>query len=135
MRYSPSESELIEIESSSAEHRIHYFLTRIIEAEEVWSLGDDSGWAIKEVGDKAIIPIWPYKELATVCAQQAGDNQTAVAVSLEQFVYTVLPKIDQQNIQIEIMPTNNQAGKYIQAQALASIFEGMMESGEYYMEG
>jgi hypothetical protein len=135
VRYKPSESELVEIESYSEEQRLHYFLSRAIEAEEIWGLGDNTGWLIKEVNDRTIISIWPYETFAAACVPQSGDHQAPVAISLEQFLYAVLPKMDQQNIQIEILPTNGQSGKIMQAQALAAILEGMMESGEYYMEG
>jgi hypothetical protein len=136
VRYKPSDSELLEIETLSAEQRMHYFLTRTIESEEIWGLGDEhSGWVLKEVDGKTIIPIWPYEMLATACAQQEWDNQTPIAVSLEQFVYAILPKIEQQNIQIEILPTTSQPGMLIDPRSLSSIIEGMMESGEYYMEG
>lgn len=135
MRYKPSDNELLEIETLSEELRLHYFLSRVIESEEVWGLGGEAGWLIKDLDDKTIIPLWPYELLATACAQQSPGRPATVAVSLEQFVYSLLPKIEQQNIQLEILPTNSQPGKIIQAQALAAIVEGMMESGEYYMEG
>jgi hypothetical protein len=135
MRYKPSDSELLEIDTFSAEQRLHYFLSRAIESEEVWSLGDDAGWVLNDVGDKTIIPIWPYEVLATACRQTVSCQPTAMAVSLEQFVYSLLPQINHQNIQIEILPTKILPGKIMQARELAGILEGMMESGEYYMEG
>lgn len=136
MIYKPSESELVEIETLSADQRLHYFLTRVIESEEVWGLGDEaSGWIIKDSDEKTLITVWPYEILAAAFATQSGDGQAPVAVSLEQFVYSLLPVIHQQNIHLEILPTGSLPGKLMPAQALAAILEGMMESGEYYMEG
>lgn len=135
MRYKPSDNELAEIETQTAEYRFHYFLSRAIESEEIWGLGDAAGWLIKEVDGQTIIPVWPYETLADGCAQQGGGNQATIAVSLEQFLYSLLPLMNQQNIQIEILPTAGLPGKLMEAKALAAILEGMMESGEYYMEG
>ena len=140
MRYKPSDSEVLEIDTFSAEQRLHYFLSRAVESEEVWGLGDDAGWVLKDVDDKTIIPIWPYEALATACSQVAStqtafSKTSAMAVSLEQFVYSLLPQINHQNIQIEILPTKILPGKIMQARDLSAILEGLMESGEYYMEG
>jgi len=135
MRYLASPSELQQVESYGPEERMQYFLSRAIEAEEIWGLSNESGWVMKDQDDYSILPVWPYQQMAKICAVNKWKDYTAGAVSLEHFVYKLLPIMKQQDIRIEILPTAGEAGKIVDAEKLASIFENMMESGEYYMEG
>ena len=135
MKYHPSSKELLELGTCSANERMHYFLTRTTESEEIWGLGNSSGWIMKDENMQAILPVWPYEVLARDCAVNEWQYHVAEAVSLEQFVYKVLPKMIAQDIKVELLPTSTQAGIVLDAAELATLFEGMMESGEYYMEG
>jgi hypothetical protein len=135
MKFKPSNTELLELDSYDANERLHFFLTRTIESEEVWGLSNPSGWVMKDSDDQTILPAWPYEQMAKICAVNEWQNYKPGAVSLEHFVYTLLPVMVEQNIKVEILPTTNQPGNLLDAEELASIFEGMLESGEYYMEG
>ena len=73
--------------------------------------------------------------MAMTCALDERQDYAPGAVSLERFVYKLLPVMMQQDIHIEILPTAGKPGKRLNANELTSIFEGMLESGEYYMEG
>ena len=135
MKYLVSPSELQQVESYDPEERMQYFLSRTIEAEEIWGLSNASGWVIKDDGEQSILPIWPYQQMAASCAVNEWKNYNAGSVSLEHFVYKLLPIMKQQGIRVEILPTAGEAGKKVDSEKLASIFDNMMESGEYYMEG
>lgn len=135
MRYTPSEIELSSMASASADERLYYFLTRVMESEEVWGLGDGSGWRIKDVDNKEMISVWPYKCLAEACDDGKQGAAVADAVSLEQFVEHVLSMMATQQLLVEVFPTQTQPGKILVAQELGELLEGMMESGEYFLEG
>ena len=135
MKFKPSSTELSEVDSYEANERLHFFLTRAIESEEVWGLSNASGWVMKDSDDQTILPVWPYEQMAATCAVNEWQNYAPGAVSLEHFVYTLLPVMIEQGIKVEILPTINQPGNLLDAEELASIFDGMLESGEYYMEG
>lgn len=135
MKYLPSETELKELESCDPKEQLDFFLTRVIESEELWGLGNTSGWVMKEINEQTILPVWPYEIFAANCATSEWQDYTATAVSLEHFVYKLLPIMSKQNIKVEIFPSKSLPGSLMKATELASLFEGMMESGEYYMEG
>ena len=135
MRYLVSASELQQVESYGPEERLQYFLSRTIEAEEIWGLSNASGWVIKDDGEDSVLPIWPYQQMAASCAIYEWKNYSAGSVSLEHFVYKLLPIMIEQDIQVEILPTIDKPGKRMRASELASIFDSLLESGEYYMEG
>jgi len=135
MRYIPSQSEINEINESSEDDRLHYFLTRTIESEEVWGIGDHKNWLLKEIDSKLILPVWPYECLARECLLSYDEDNILDAISLEQFVYHVLPMMKQQNIDVEVLPTKMKSGKILVVQEFMSLFESLMDAGEYYLEG
>lgn len=136
MHYAPSEKELAEIPKMSANERLHYFLARAVECEEVWSLGDDHGWAIKQEADQQVIPIWPYRVLATAYACGSDcERQRPDAVSLEHFLYRVLALMSDNNIQVEVLPSPGCAGLLLPAETLFEILERKLDTGEYFLEG
>lgn len=135
MHFAPSEKELIEIPTMSANERLHYFLARAVECEEVWSLGDDHGWAIKQQAGQSAIPIWPYRALATACACGDCERQHPDAVSLEHFLYRVLALMSDNDIQVEILPSPDCAGMLMPAETLFEILDRKLDTGEYFLEG
>jgi hypothetical protein len=135
MRYEPSFKEFHEITHATEEVRLQYFLTRTIESEEVWGIGDNKNWLLKEIGDQLLLPVWPYERFAEAWVVSSNEDNIRDAVSLEQFVYHILPTMIQQDISVEVLPTENKPGKIITARELSSLFEGLMESGEYFLEG
>jgi hypothetical protein len=135
MQYAPTSSELQLLQTLSAIERFEYTTPRLIESEEVWSIGNDDGWLIREQGEQQIIAIWPYRQLAAEYAQVQEPDSTPQSVSLEQFLYGVLKQCRSHDIKLEIMPTPQQSGQIVEAETLYEILEGMMESGRYFIEG
>jgi hypothetical protein len=135
MKYHPSPTEISEIDAYTANQRLHYFLTRSIESEEVWGLSNASGWMMKEMDNQTVLPVWPYESFAENCITADWNDHAPGAVSVEHFVYNLLPVMIQHKINAEILPTKTQQGKVIDSRELASLFEGMLDAGEYYMEG
>lgn len=135
MRHKPSITEINEISEAAEEERLLYFLTRAIESEEVWGIGDHKNWLLKEIDNQQVLPVWPYEILVKECINPDDEDKTQDAISLEQFVYHVLQTMIKQDIGVEVLPTKTQSGKIISAQDLMNLLEGMMDSGEYYLEG
>lgn len=135
MRYVVTTDELTQVESYGPQDRLQYCLNRIIEAEEVWGLSNQSGWVMKEIDNQIFLPIWPYEQMATGCAINEWQAYRADAISLDYFVYKLLPVMMKQDINAEILPSAVKPGERLAAGELAAILDGMMESGEYYMEG
>ena len=133
MRYAPTSQELQEIVTMQAPQRLQYFLSRVIEAEEIWGLADPQGWVLREDGDKTILPIWPYRECAEACINEP-DLKTH-ATSLDHFVESILHTLIADGIHLDILPSRDTAGALLSAAELQSTFKSLMESGEYFLEG
>jgi hypothetical protein len=58
-----------------------------------------------------------------------------MSVSLEHFLYHVVGRLKTADMPIEVFPTKESAGEIISAHTFYDMLEGMMDAGEYYMEG
>ena len=132
MRYAPSEAELACMAHMDAAERLHYFITRSMECEEVWSLRNTDGcWAIREGTDGPHLPLWPYRILAEACLSK---GEAADAVSLEHFVYHELGELNLDGIKLEIMPGES-PGMVLSASELFQIFDRKIDDEQYFIEG
>jgi len=135
MQFAPNANEYKAIESMSDFTLLEYFITRVAEVEEVWGLGDDSGWVMREVGSVTSLPVWPYRQLAIENAVGKWKSQVSNAVSMEHFISKVLKMLIDANIKVEIMPGRERHGQLMDPQEILQLFEGVIESGEYYIDG
>lgn len=133
MRYEPTQQELQDIVTMPAPQRLQYFLTRVMEAEEVWGLADSQGWVMREDGDKTILSIWPYRQCADACI--AEPDLQSHATSLDHFVESILHTLIAERIHLDILPSRDASGALLSAVELQSMFKSLMESGEYFLEG
>lgn len=135
MHYAPTQSELTALEEATSAERLDYFLTRAMEAEEVWGLSNGRGWAMKDQDGDLVLPIWPYSQFANANAVGEDESKISDAVSLEHFTYNLLPQLIEKDIHIEIMPTTAKKGLVLEAQALFEIIERKLDTSEYFIEG
>lgn len=134
MQFTPSANELTALHAMPADERLLYFLHRTLEAEEVWGLTNASGWVIREEDDTTYLPVWPYKSLAAACAEGDWQDLDPEAMSVEHFLHKVMPMLVEQDISLDIIPTESQQGVQITAAKLLEMYESLLEAGQYFIE-
>lgn len=135
MLYRAPSSELKSIATMSREQKLHYAAARMLECEEVWSIGDESGWEIHGHDEQPYIMIWPYKQFAEHYCEEVKTESCPLATSIDQLVYSVLQNCLAQKIEINVMPQADSPGCRISASDLYQLLNGMLETGEYVIEG
>lgn len=131
MRHSPTPSELLYLDNMENEERLHYFITRTMESEELWRLCDIDGWVTREEDGRVLMPLWPYEGLAQACA---GKGEAADAVSLEYFIYHELGELHGESVVMDIFPSGK-PGVRMSAADLFRIFESKIDQEQYFIEG
>jgi len=131
MRHEPTANELTYLDELDADERLHYFISRTMESEEVWRLCDADDWVTRHIDDASVMPLWPYAGLAEPFAK-AGES--ADAVSLEHFVYHELAELAAEAVQVEVFPGKAE-GVRMDAAMLFRIFDGKMDEEQYFIEG
>lgn len=140
MRYAPYEYEYEASSAMSDGELMDYFLARVFETEEIWSLEDQADWVLRERADGnggqvTSMPVWPYEKFAVEAAVGEWSQCQVQAESLEDFMAGTLAMLMEEDALVEIMPTPQRAGCLVSPQRLKSILDGMIEAGEYSLEG
>lgn len=133
MHHAPTAHELKYIADMSGPQRTRYFLTRTMEAEEIWALADSQGWLLQEQAGQTVLPIWPYRQFVDEYID--ADDVHAGSVSLEHFVENILTKLVDQGIGIVLWPTRTLDGTLLSATELQDMFTSLMDSSDYSLEG
>lgn len=134
MQFIPTQSEVSSLQTMDDSERLQYFLTRTVEAEEIWALADDEGWILIDDNGRVLLQIWPYKQLAHKYIDDESDCYPG-ATSLDHFVHSLLYHLIQQSIELEIMPLKDISGVRLSARKLSELYESLLEAGDYYLEG
>lgn len=87
--------------------RYRYFIKKVADYEEVWSLSNDRGWVTSEDDNGKIqLHFWPTKEHAKYCAIEKWKDTNPESISLEDFVENWLPGMLEDNVGISIFYNN-----------------------------
>ena len=135
MRYAPFNHEADALTMMGEAQLLEYFLTRIYETEEIWGLDDGCTWVTSIQQENEVMPLWPYQKLATEMIPGAWPDTTEAVESLEEFVEQTLIALMEDDIMIEIMPSPTRPGCLISPQRLHDILTGMLDAGEYKLDG
>jgi Protein of unknown function (DUF2750) len=81
MSFIVNEKEFAAVSKLGAPDRYSYFIRKVADWKEVWSIGDDGGWRV--YGDdqgNELVPVWPAEAYANACC--TGDWQGCKAKSI-----------------------------------------------------
>lgn len=87
--------------------RYRYFIKKIVDYEEVWSLSNDKGW-VKSEDDNGTIQLhfWPTEGHAKQCSIEKWKSTYPESISLEDFVENWLPGMLEDKVGISIFFNN-----------------------------
>jgi len=131
MHHQPTETELAALPSLPTNERLYYFLTRAIECEEVWGLTDQVGWVMREAEGNTILPVWSYESLAKAYNDDADLHPEST--SLERFIEIL--RHPPEPIYLDILAMPGCPGVLIPADEVLGMFESLIDSGTYFLEG
>lgn len=135
MRYVPYDHEYQAAGAMSEAELMEYFLTRVFETEEVWGLDVNADWVRREWQGETCMPVWPYRKFAADVAINDWSQYKPHAESLEIFLHGTLELLIEEGVMVEIMPTPERAGCLVSPQRMKSILDGMIDAGEYTLDG
>ncbi len=136
MRYEPYEDEYAAVPAMTDAQLLEYFLSRVYETEEVWGLKEGGAyWMTYERDGRTMQPLFAYKRYAEEAAVGDWEVMVPVAESLEFFMERTLKRLQELDILLEVMPRKTGRGSLVTPRQLSSILEGMIDAGEYTMEG
>lgn len=95
--------EMSNVLKSDKKIQYEYFIKKIADYEEVWSLRDEEGWATLGVENKEFFPVWPKKEFAELCISEEWSNYYSESIELEEFLEDWVDGLKEDGIRITVM--------------------------------
>lgn len=90
----------------AADDRIEYFIGRVTDWQEVWSVGTESGWALMAVdGGREAVPLWPAQAYASsFCVKDWHDRQPK-RIGLDDLLMKWIPGMRADERLVAVFPT------------------------------
>lgn len=85
------------------EKKYEYFIKKIADYEEIWSLKDKDGWASLGADDKQYFPVWAKKEYADLCISDEWEGYESGSIHLQDFMEMWIPGLKKDGIRITVM--------------------------------
>src|SRR4051812_43882833 len=107
MSWNLSDEELAGVSTAPEAKRYAYWLNRVADWQEIWSLRDETGWMM--LGDDdghECVPFWPHPRLATafVAADPSRARFRPELIALKDFREKWIPGMARDNRLAGIMP-------------------------------
>ena len=100
-----SVSKLIPLE------RYRYFIKKIADYEELWTIIDENGdYALSDIDDIVLISFWSAKEYIYSNLEQGWANCKPIKLTLTDLEETIFDLIDSRNYLINVFPVNGKSG-------------------------
>ena len=75
-----------------APKRYEYFVKKIADANELWSLCKEGNWALTSDDDGTeLVPVWPRERFAAACALGIWSSYVPKAIPLEEWLRAWIP--------------------------------------------
>jgi len=88
--------------------RFEYFVHKVADWGEVWSLKTSAGWVLFGTdGEVRAAPFWPFREFAQQCAVDEWSDASAAPIDLESFIGRWLPGLAQDGHLVAVFPNKS----------------------------
>ncbi|HFD7561261.1 MULTISPECIES: DUF2750 domain-containing protein [Providencia] len=124
--FSPNEKEINNVHALRPYQQYSYFVGKIADWEQVWSLGDGENLVTAWNDEKCLfLPLWPAKAYVELCLTGEWANFTPMLFTLEHLMTEILPDMHEANIKVALMmqPDGKKTLVYDAAVLLADLAE------------
>lgn len=105
-----SEKEIESVVVLSPDKRYKYFLNKVADTGFVWGLYED-GWALAgDIENRQLIPLWPTKEYAMLCAKDIWKNYRPKSIEIHEFLDDLMKDLELANISLAVFYTPEDRG-------------------------
>lgn len=106
------------INLDSSLDRYKKFITSIVTNQQVWGLYTD-GWAIGATSQgRNVLPLWSEKSYAQFCKTDSWLEYEATSMTLEDFIFKLLPFVAKHNYLLSLMMTPDGKSVFMEPQKL-----------------
>jgi hypothetical protein len=124
MAWQLGDEEFEAVSALDPERRYEYFVARIVDTEQSWSLAGEGGWVLG--GDSrgaALVPVWPHERYAAACAIDEWEADRPKAIPLEEWLERWTAGMARDDRLAAVFPTPKQTGFIVEPRELRRALE------------
>ena len=95
-----------------------YFIKKVVDAEVIWSLSEDDGFASVGDDDNLKVPLWPKEEFAALYISDDWANYQCDTIDLYDFIEEWIPNLKEDGCGVSIF-WNDEGGIEVDLDDLA----------------
>ncbi len=127
MTYKLTDKQFDNIGRLSDDERFDYFLRKVTDFEEIWSLHSRDGWvALSSSDDDECLPIWPHPDFAKAWATGDWADCEPKAVKLDYWIERWIPGLERDNSVLAVFPVGEEEGIVLTPAELQEALVGAM---------
>lgn len=105
MVWTLSQKEKTAVSACAGPQRYKYFISKVCDEERIWSLWSD-GWSLaRDVQGNRLVPVWPHRQYAEICARDQWEGYLAREIKMEEWLNRWIDGIKQDGCMIAVFPT------------------------------
>ncbi len=119
-----TDDEFRQVVQLPATKRYEHFVKRCADWGEIWGLTGASGWTLAGAPDgRELLPVWPHAGYAQACATGEWEARQPEAISLEKWLETYSPGLEDEGRQVAVFPAPQGAGIAVDPRRLKADLE------------
>jgi hypothetical protein len=130
--YKAHQKELQRVLKLSPTEQYQYFLGKVTDWKEVWSIGNDEGWSLaaNDAGRESV-PVWPAAQFAEASCNGPWQGNKPKTIPLDAFMEKGIPGMIKDGRMVAVFPTPAGKGVVVEpAQLLNDLREVLEAYGE-----
>lgn len=127
MTYSLTSNEINAALNLSNHQRYQYFLDKVAEHGEIWSLANDEGWVTLTSEGENCLPIWPHPDLAKQWATDDWSDCQPKSVALKTWLERWTKGLKQDETLLVVFPNLKEEALLVEPDDLAEDLRDALE--------
>jgi hypothetical protein len=129
MAWEPNDREITSVLNLEGAERYSYFVKRVADQQELWSLWGD-GWVLtSDDSGRELIPVWPHSKYAALCAKGKWEGNVPKIIELEAWMERWVEGAKRDRRLVAVFPTPENRGIAVEPDRLA--FDLELELANY----
>ncbi len=130
MTYKLNDKQFESIQKLADHERYDYFLKKVADWEEIWSLHSPEGWVELSSSDgEECLPVWPHPDFAKAWAVDDWSDCQPKAITLEVWLERWTPGLERDNTMLAVFPVDEEEGLVVTPSELQEAILGELEQG------
>ena len=130
MTYKLNDKQFESIQKLADHERYDYFLKKVADWEEIWSLHSPEGSVELSSSDgEECLPIWPHPDFAKAWAVDDWSDCQPKAINLEVWLERWTPGLERDNTMLAVFPVNEEEWLVMTPSELQEAIFGELEQG------